>query len=303
VRTVILPYFHYGYAHADLLWKVFLQGAESWAGNVDRIYVVDSGPTGLQVPSTFSLRNVEIVQKPSQSHWANLNQAVAANEGNLLIMDMDTIIYDNAAVVKGFEALESGYDFASILDGSGGVDLTNYDLMKANENREERRRFAPYFMFLNKKALRPSFNFTPGTGAPWTDSVGYVTIDALKDEKKIFELQDDRATISLEDNGTITSMQWLDTAPKLWALDEHPNLGYYHVRNFGEALRILHNKSFGLVPGREARRLLAWAVTLSNVVGEPIDIPVELYEHVLGGERWDKYLDRFAQYHAWLGDY
>lgn len=277
-KCAIIPFFNYGYGHSDVLWKFFLKQMSKWIKYVDKVYIVDSG-CNLE----YTDSRVKIIHKGPDSHWKNMNEAIrSSNEELILLLDSDMIVYDPEVVKRGFDDLESGYDAVGIMDSSGGTDLKRFSHMCENVYRGERRRLCPYLCFLKKSALRPDFDFTPRGGDEWTDSMGVVTEDLLNDKKKIKELRDDRSTISQEDDGKITSVQWLDAPPKLWALEENPNLGYYHIRNFGGGLKILHDGNFGLVPGREARRLLAWVYVLMDT------------------NTSQGYVKKFKEYHSWL---
>lgn len=280
MKCAIVPFFNYGYGHNDLLWNFFVKHMAKWIKYVDVVYVIDSG-CGLDYKDS----KVKIVHKGPDSHWQNMNEAIrSASEDQIMLLDSDMVIYDPEVVKRGFEDLDSGYDAVGILDSSGGVDMSRFSLMRENVYRSERRRLCPYLCFLKKSALRENFDFTPRGGDNWTDSMGTVTEQLLEDVKSIKELRDDRSTISQEDDGKITSVQWLDAPPKKWSLEENPNLGYYHIRNFGGGLKIYSEGSFGLVPGREARRLLAWVYILLGTLPD------------------NKYLKMFKEYHAWLKD-
>lgn len=293
MNSVIAPFFNYGHGNDQLLWRFFLLHCNKWSKYVDKIYIIDSG---CNLDPSDNPR-IEIIRKPPASHWENINEAIRrVPDGNILLLDSDIIIYDPEVIARGFKDLDE-YDGVGIFDSSGGLSMSNYELMRENENRFERRRFCPYLFFLRKGALRPDFDFTPRGGEFWTDSMGTVTEQLLADGKKIKELQDDRATISLEDDGRITSLQWLDTPPKKWALDEHLNLGYYHIRNFGGGLKIFNRGAFDEVPGREARRLLTWVVVLGEKVKD--QALLEKYRFVFGNE-FSEYLKEFKKYHSFL---
>lgn len=286
MRLAIVPFFRYDADEATkgLLYDFFLLQAKQWSCFVDRILVIDSG-----CQLTKKIDKLEIFTKGPDSHWENMNQAIRISpEDEIVLLDSDMVIYDPMVIARGFEDLKE-YDCVGIFDGSGGVDMNKYEIMRENENRFERRRFCPYLFFLNRSALRPNFDFTPRGGDLWTDSMGTITEQVLEDGKRVKELQDDRATISLEDDGGITSCQWLDSPPKKWALDEDPNLGYYHIRNFGGGLKFLIGEPFGAVPGREARRLLAWATVVAKRVGYTNIPPLD-----------PTYLLKFQAYHHWL---
>ena len=300
--AAIIPFFDYGQGNNHILWKFFQLHCKKWIHLFDKVYVVDSGCNLHELgvlPELQANPKLEIIKKPAQSHWQNMNELIReAKEESILLLDSDTIIYDWEklhSLIKFYEAGE--YQAMGMFDGSGGVDMSQYPIMRENEYRFERRRFCPYFFLLQKKALRPDFDFTPRGGENWTDSMGTVTEQMLEDKVRIFELPDDRSTISLEDTGDITHVQWLDTPPKKWAMKENPDKGWYHVRNFGGALKIIKDKEFGAVPGREARRLLAWAYAMADKA----EIPVAIFQSVdVEVDVWNKYYEAFKEYHSFL---
>jgi glycosyltransferase involved in cell wall biosynthesis len=297
-RAVIVSFFDYGSSFQKVLYNFFLKHCLKWIGYVNKVYVVDSG-FGINESPHYK---IEIIKKPKQSHWQNMNEMIRqVSEPLLLLMDSDMIIYNPEIIQIYFSALEEcDDDIWTILDSSGGTCLGDkYPIMAENKNRAERRRICPYLCFLRRSILPHGFDFTPRGGENWTDSMGVITEQLLEKGIKIQELQDDRSTISLEDDGKITSCQWLDTPPKLWALQENPNLGYYHIRNFGGGLKILDDKNFGLVPNREARRLLAWVYILALKTKSQ-----ELIDNILNtfGNSNDSndYIKQFEKYHSWL---
>jgi len=294
MRAVIVSFFNYQQGNEQLLWKFFLLHAAKWEKYVDKIYAIDSG-CGLE---NSSLEKIQIIRKPAQSHWQNMNEAIREiPEDLLLLLDSDMIIYDPEVVKECFEAIENkGYDAVAILDSSGSIPI-NDPRFKENENRFERRRICPYLCFIKKSSLRENFDFTPRGGEFWTDSMGVITEQFVEDRRTIIELPDDRSTISLEDNGRINSCQWLDTPPKKWSMTENPNYGYYHIRNFGGGLKIVKEGNFGLVPGREARRLLAWVYTLADAIKTPI---AAFHAVDVDNDTWNKYYKKFQEYHSWL---
>lgn len=293
MRSAIVPFFSYGHGNEQLLWRFFLLHATKWSEYVDEIYVIASG---FDLDKTDNPK-IKIINKPPQSHWQNMNEAIRDTKADqILLLDSDMIIYRPEVIRDNFNKLEK-YDFATILDSSGAKML-----FPENENRFARGRMCPYLCFFKKDALRLDFDFTPRGNPDWTDSMGTVTEQALEDGKKILELQDDRSTISLEDDGEITSTQWLDTPPKLWAMEENPYLGYYHIRNFGGGLKLLKEQKLSGVPSREALRLLGWVYWL-GVKTEDNDLMLKVMELInfkltpyLGRD----YLRLFGEYHSWL---
>ena len=297
MRSVIVPFFNYGHGNEQLLWKFFLLHLKKWIKFVDEVYVIDSG-CNLEVPMNLPLGfdKIRIIKKPPQSHWQNMNEAIRDTQADqILLLDSDMIIYNPDIIEAYFRRLDYGYDFVTILDSSG-----SRMYFKENENRAARGRMCPYLCFFRKAALRIDFDFTPRGGEFWTDSMGTVTEQAIEDNRNILEIPDDRATISLEDDGSITSVQWLDTPPKKWSLNEHPNYGYYHIRNFGGGLKLLKEGDFNGVPGREARRLLAWVYVLAEKTKTNILISSAKLHVGDDEETWSKYYQEFNYYHSWL---
>ena len=292
-KAAIIPFFNYEQGNEQLLWKFFILHAKNWAKYVDKIYIIDSGCNLLTFEGLPN--NLGIIKTPQQSHWQNMNEAIRrVPEELLLLLDSDMVIYNPQKIAFFFEVMEvGGYDVISIFDSSGGKSINSQQFAE-NEDRFERRRICPYFCFIKKSALRPDFDFTPRGGENWTDSMGVITEQLVEDRKDILEIPDDRSTIILEDTGKITSTQWLDSPPKLWAMKENPNLGYYHIRNFGGGLKILKDKDFGFVPGREARRLLAWAHVLSEKTDVLLSPSIKIPDGFL------EYYKKFKEYHSWI---
>jgi glycosyltransferase involved in cell wall biosynthesis len=316
-KVAIVPFFKYEPVYQDnykVLFNFFILHARKWAKFVDELIITDSGCNFVLPEVSDGIENITIRYVPARSHWENMNEAIRKTDGDLiLLLDSDMIIYEPSIVEFGFRQLEKDIaDVVGILDSSGGVRLIKYPLMQANENREERFRLCPYLCFLKKSALRPDFDFTPVSGDKWMDSMGKITEQLLEDSKVIFELQDDRSTISLEDDGKITSVQWLDTPPKKWALKENPNLGYYHIRNFGGALQVLNNyhtnpnefnKLINTMPKREIKRLLAWLYVIADKLNNDTlktQINSLVTPTLAKNLEWPNYISRFMTYHAWL---
>lgn len=273
-KAVIVPFFanQVKKPHFNLMiWEFFKLQMEKWLQYVDKVYVIDSGVGITQTADS----KVRVIHKHADSHWANMNEAVAlADEELICLLDSDMVIYDPTVIERGFSIIENGgYDVVSILDGSGGVDMSQYPLMRANKKRTERRRFCPYLCFMKKAILRPGFDFTPRGGENWTDSMGPITEQILADGYNVFELQDDRATIVINADGSINSYQWLDGGS--WSREQHPNLGYYHIRNYGGAVSLigLNDKEtddlLQVIPSTEFYRLQAWACTVFEKAGYP----------------------------------
>lgn len=295
-RAVIVPFFanqvkkpHYNL----MIWEFFKKQMSKWIEYVDKVYVIDSG-VGITQPDN---PKVQVIHKHADSHWANMNEAVRlASEDLICLLDSDMVIYDAGIIDEGFYLLESkGYDVVSILDGSGGVDMTQYKVMQPNKYRTERRRFCPYLCFLKKSILRPDFDFTPRGGENWTDSMGPVTEQILEDGYKIYELQDDRSTIIITPEGTYHSYQWLDGGE--WSREQRPDLGYYHIRNYGGAVSLIglndyeFDELLKVMPSTEFYRLMAWACAVFEIAGHAPHSEINL----LGG-----YYKAFREYHDFL---
>lgn len=294
-RAVIVPFFanqvkkpHYNL----MIWEFFKLQMDKWIQYVDKVYVIDSGVGITQVSDP----KIQIIHKHADSHWANMNEAVAlAKEDLICLLDSDMVIYDPIVIDEGFSILEDlEYDVVSILDGSGGVDMSHHKVMRKNSRRSERRRFCPYLCFMRKNILRAGFDFTPRGGEQWTDSMGPITEQILDDGYRVYELQDDRSTIVLTDEGTVHSYQWLDGGS--WAREECPDLGYYHIRNYGGAVSLigLNDKEMSdilaVMPSTEFFRLQAWACTVFEKAGHP-----QPEASILGD-----YYKAFREYHSFL---
>jgi glycosyltransferase involved in cell wall biosynthesis len=297
-RAVVVVFYRHDPIFGDMnlmLPQFFYKHMETWLKYVDAVYIMDNG-IGL---AEYDNPKVHVVNRDIRSHWAALNEGTEmAKEDAILYLDPDTVIYDPELVDRIFKKIESGFDYVGCLDTSGSEDL-----FPENENRGVRRRFTPYLGCLKRSMLPENFDFTPTQGEKWKDSMGTVTDHFVNNNAKIEEIQDDRSTISLEDDGRITHVQWLDSPPKKWSMVEDPNIGFYHMRNFGGSLTIVtsfltnildYEKLAAITPGRELRRLIAWPVVIGEKVGFNFDLP-EL------GEGWENYLKEFKKYHSWLG--
>ena len=313
--AAIIPFFKYEPAlngSEKVLFRFFQLQLRHWIHLVDKVYIVDSG-CGITkddlLPELKEHPKVEIITKPPQSHWQNMNETIRhAKEDVVLLLDSDMVIYDWEKLHKLKWLFEQGeYHGMGIFDSSGGVAYDN-PLMQENENRFERRRFCPYFFFLRKDALREDFDFTPRGGKNWTDSMGTVTEQLLEDKKRIFELPDDRSTISLEDTGEITHVQWLDAPPKKWAMRENPDKGFYHIRNFGAALQLdvysqtdeeKFQELVNTMPQREALRLIAWYWVILEKLGDSRKPSRTVIAYGMDSI-WPEYMKQFRRYHKYL---
>lgn len=285
-RAVIVPFFANSVKKPGynlMIWDFFKLQMDKWIKFVDKVYVIDSG-VGI---GNQNDPKIHVIHKHADSHWANMNEAVAlASEDIICLLDSDMVVYKPEIIDEGFRIIEEdGYDVVSILDGSGGVDMNQYPAMRKNKYRTERRRFCPYLCFLKKSVLRPGFDFTPRGGEDWTDSMGPVTEQILADGHKIYELQDDRSTIVINGDGSTSSYQWLDGGE--WARYERPDLGYYHIRNYGGAVSLIGlndreaDELLQVIPSTEFYRLQAWACTVFEKAGHrmpEIDILGDYYK-------------------------
>ncbi|MCL4483404.1 MAG: glycosyltransferase [Bacteroidetes bacterium] len=278
MKGVIIPFFNYGHGNSRIFYDFFKLHLPQWIKYVDNVYVIDSGLNLEQHPDP----KVKIIRKPQQSHWQNMNEAIRqVPDDMILLMDCDTVIYKPEAVEFGFRMLEGGYDICSIFDSSGGVDLGL---------RNNYRRLAPYYCYLKKSSLRGNFDFTPIGGPEWMDSMGKITQEAVQDNRRMMFLNDDRSNIYLNPDGSITHEQWLDDK----TIPENPDYGYYHMRNLGGALKIVSEKTFELVPPREANRLLVWLKHLANKTNTYLDFD---YVHT---DQFNDYYQHFINYYYWL---
>jgi len=308
--------------HHKILFNLFQRHAVKWLEHVDELIIIDSGADLSEDDCTlFAQHNlmekVRFIHRSWDSHWNNLNAAIQEIDGglqepyNLALLDSDLLIYDPKIVDESFRRLTT-YDALGIFDSSGGVDLTQYPTMAENVYRGERRRLCPYFCFLRRDALRPGFDFTATSGGnnkDWFDSMGRITLHMLEDGKSLGELRDDRSSIYLEDDNTITSTQWLDEDRHLWSQTEHPNLGYYHIRNFSGGLQLvdsyyvepeLHQRLIKITPRREALRLLTWVHLADKHLDKDPHRIGPIIEAFCPIGLWWEYWTAFTHYYPWL---
>ncbi len=321
-----------------VLVDLFMRHAKSWREYVDCIYVIESGFTlttseranavqGLMSPMgsggvmRFTPGTTSFISRPPDSHWGNFNAVIREHvkEDIVGLIDSDMLVCDaNKAIRMPFTAIEDGlYAAVGILDNSGNADLSAYPLMAANENREARKRLAPYLCFFRRDVLRSDFDFTAQSEPVAYDSMGKITHAMLADGVKIGEMRDDRSSIYLEDDNRIISTQWLDTPPKKWATEENPDLGYYHIRNFSGGLNLansywvdskVHEHLVAITPRREALRLLSWLWIACEKTGRDVDFIWPAIVNVitkgqplaLPREEWPKYINAIKSYYPWM---
>lgn len=327
-RALIVPFHKEPTIYQDnhkVLMDLFKLHCSKWQHYVDTLYIVDSGGhTISELPGNpeFAGRDgkvVHIVTEP-RSHWDKLNQVLRGDikEDYVGIIDSDTLIYQPQVIDRLFAAAEQ-HVIAGILDTSGSADLSMFEIMRENHNRAARKRICPYFMAFRRDTLRPGFDCSAKAGTPMYDSMGMVTKDWLEDGWGIYEFQDDRSSIYLEDNNQITHTQWLDSPPKLWALEENPKLGYHHTRNFSGGLTLansywvdkgLHEHLVKITPRREALRLLSWVwIACEKTDRDPgfmFPTILELLK-AAGSDAaavklspWSTYIDQVKTYYPWL---
>lgn len=244
------------------------------------------------------------IKETNLMHWDAMGKYLKQIKTDvILITDSDTIIYSDD-VFRIAEGKLKDYDVVSILDNSG-----KYDLFPANENRDVRRRIAPYLCFIKRDALlSTSLDFTPVNGE--YDSFGRVTHELVKNGAKIYDLEDDRTSVFLNDDNKITIESWLDTPNFKWSY-AGKNLGYYHVRNYSMALTMLGdyktNKEAylqrkSIIPRRELLRLLAWLWIIDDKTGFQNYHPeiLTIVNDVKVSNLWTDYINKFREVHAWL---
>lgn len=329
-RTVIVAFHRQEPAYEDnykVLMGLFRRHSEAWLQHVDQLIVIDSGCSfkGWELPCGGTGK-VSVVRRPPDSHWGNLNQVVRqVDGGKICLIDSDMLIYTPSVINVIFNSLEL-HDAIGILDTSGGHDLSKYPLMAENVNRSARQRLCPYLCAFWREGLRADFDFTATSGVNHYDSMGLITHQMLEDGLDIVELQDDRSSIYLEDDNRITSTQWLDSPPKLWAIVENPPLGYYHIRNFSGGLNLANSywvdrpmfeTLVRITPRREALRLLSWVAIACQKTGldtsfmnPAIDAIVSKGQQLEGmgslersgriSALWGEYLDHVRLYYPWM---
>ncbi len=94
--AVVIPFFHFNAVSKQtsrLLFTYFLKHLKVWRDEVDKVYIIDSGDFIPETPG------IDIIKKPRQSHWQNLNEAMnTINEDKFIILDSDTIFYRKGVI-------------------------------------------------------------------------------------------------------------------------------------------------------------------------------------------------------------
>src|SRR3990167_2490868 len=316
-RACIVPFFRYEPSMRGsykYLFRYFAKHLKLWCSKIDHLYLIDSGP-GLSpddLKILDGLTKITVYQAKPDSHWANLNTYLPKiSESKFILMDSDTIFSSPDAVDEIFNQLDD-YDVVSMTDGSGGVDLfETYSEFAANSNRGSRRRFAPYLFGCRTEFFKKigDFDFTPITGAKWTDSMGTITNQLLEQKPRFLELPDDSTTIYYLDGGKHMSWGNLDGSGGSWCEDGPTDYGYYHVRNFNGGLYLLATKALhsaayinaiSIMPQQEALRLLGWLWIISGNAEYQNEILGVAMDFKVSAEDFYKYMEAFTAYHLWV---
>lgn len=289
---------------------IFLKLLRKWSDELDCVYLIDAG-WGF----ANSIPKANLLKEDRKLHWDYFNQYVPQIKEDLILMvDSDTLIYDPEIIKKGFNLIENeGFNVASILDNSG-----SFDLFPANENRDVRRRLAPYLCFIKKDFLMSvaDFDFTPI--ADKYDSMGKICHQLVNSKKmKLYEFPDDRTTLRMDekDHWKRTKDTWLDGPGFKWSipLDKSNDFGYYHIRNSTLGLCMLnefkhdqeaYQRRKKITPFSEAMRLIAWQWIYDKAAGRIQEwqpsFEAVLIDYKVRWDNWLNYLNDFKDYHPWI---
>lgn len=315
-NAIIVPFHQYTPRVNDdykVYWNIWYNCYRKWDDLIDKVYLIDHywnfDITDYHNNPKFS------VEKVCETHWDNLTKIIPKiTEDRIIMMDSDMLVYDRnlMKLIVDFDG-----DVITIMDGSGGISLSDhFPVMSPNENRAERRRFAPYLCGIKRDLMmKTSLAFQPhNIGQPdWMDSFGLWTKDILSHHPSVKELQDDRTTLRLFEDGHITRDTWLDGPQYKWSIpiDAPHRTGCYHIRNWNEAVRLVNNYYFDkdqynhqkeIVPFCEAIRLLTWYyIVVAKYKPQEIGkINTILDDYKV--KNFDVYLSEFYKYHSWIGE-
>lgn len=305
MRAVVVPFFQYppqGVApYYRVYFDYFLKQLETWKDEFDQLYVVDH-LWNITQEDVRKLRDVVGdrygVFALEKNYWENLSEILdKVLEDKVLVMDLDTIVYQKGIIAKNFDLLDE-YDLVSTFDGSGG---NKEKIWKKYPFLEEKGylRIAPCFCFAKTKLLRGR-DYMPyhKTNEDRADFAGVATLQILKDNPKIKFLEDDRSSIYLRENGDVFSNFRRDT-------------GFYHIRNWALGVRLIIDRLthrdylLPITPVTEGCRLLAWLwMVAGKVDGLTEDLQEEIlatvHQYNLKDENWFNYLEKFKYFHNWI---
>jgi len=269
-RAVIVPFFKYA-SHTSkykCLEKYFQAHMPLWIDEIDHLYIIDSD-WGITIPESDK---ITIFRAGTGSHWGNLNKYIPQiKESQFMIIDDDTI-FTRSGVVDGIFSKLDDHDIVSMTDNSGALGLDKkFKFFEANEDRDVRQRFTPYLFACRTEFFNSigPYDFTPLTGAGWTDSMGLISQQLMEKDPRIFELPEDRSTLYFVD-GEYKETPFLDNGNFKWSQICPKDYGYYHIRNFGTAVNFLemdpasYQRLVQITPRQEAFRLLAWLNVVSG---------------------------------------
>jgi hypothetical protein len=294
-----------------------------WGHMIDKVYLIDQDYEfdPQKYGSKFEIIKTETLPDPVHHHWDSFRQVIPRiKEDWIMMMDNDTLFYDKEEMSLLLDAAKTtGNDVFTTFDGSGGVSIfEKYPIMAPNENRGERKRFAPLLCLIRRELInKTSCNFTPHRPGKkdFRDSFGKWTEEVLDLKPKIVELEDDRNTLRLKEDGTITKDTWLDGPEYKWStpIDKEKRLGYYHIRNFNHAIHAVNSfhvdkSSYELhvktAPFSETMRSMAWLWIFTRMFKPQFLSRIKPVLKDLGGEEyWEDYIVEFKKYHSWLEEF
>jgi len=306
MRALIVPFFQYppqGVApYYRVYFDFFLKQLEKWKDEFDQLYIVDHYWNITQddvkhVADIVGNRYGVFVEE--NNYWENLTNVLnKVTEDKVLIMDMDTMVYQKGVIAKNFELLDK-YDLVSMFDGSGGNRekiWKMYPFLK----EEGYLRIAPYFCFAKTKLLLGR-DYMPyhKDDDDKADFCGVATLQILKEHPKIQFLKDDRSSIFVNETGLIFDDRKMQET------------GVYHLRNWALGVRLIIDRLvkrdylLEITPVTEGCRLLAWLWIISENVGKLTEdlkkeILITTKQYGVKDEDWLKYIIEFKKFHSWI---
>lgn len=314
MRAVIVPFFQYPPQGTNNFYRVyfdyFLKQVEKWKDEFDRIYIIDHywNITQDDVKHLADIVGDRYgIFTEENNYWENLSNVLnKVLEDKVLIMDMDTLVYQKGVLQKNFDLLDK-YDLVSMFDGSGG---NSEETWKKFPYLKERGylRIAPYFCFA-KTELMKGRDYMPyhKTNEDHADFGGVATLQILADNPKIAFLEDDRSSIYIGPDGKT----YINPGPIENKEYVPQSNGVYHLRNWALGLRLIIDRLVNvnyllpITPVTEGCRSLGWLWVISEKVGKLTEnlkkeILITTKQYGLKDEDWLNYIEEFKKYHNWI---
>lgn len=273
-RALLIPLLRYT-PHVGDYYKVFLDYITDmlpdWAEYVDRVYLVD-GDMGLD-KRLFPDKVKILTPANDKSHWKSAHKALQEiPEEHILLIDQDVTVA--GSVIDTWLALSEAGKYVTGFDSSMGGRIT------------------PYYTVFKKSILEQigmeNLDFMPG---PKRDSFGDMLPHLKKLKVSFWKIRDFRNSIYLQEGKIIS--------------DNPYNADFYHIRNGNLGIRLLtlykydkpgFEETVRITPQREALRVLAWVVRLSDnkFLVDSFDIVEAMGVSI---KDWGNYLEAFKEFH------